>query len=162
MEILLYLGSIVLANVLVHMYGIITVLGLSFPAGAAVIGLTFSFRDLLQQKHGKWGCWIWMGAAMVITFFFNQKLAVASVSAFVVSELIDWGIFTYSKKPFQQRIILSNLFGTPIDSIIFITLAFGWNWQAILGQTIVKFISSCIVLVPKILNRNLKPKESNK
>ena len=42
---------------------------------------------------------------------------------------------------------MSNLFGTPLDSIVFVSLAFGLNWQAIVGQSIVKFISSLIVLL---------------
>lgn len=145
-SVIFYLSSIILANILVHTFGIVTVLGITFPAGAVAIGLTFSARDYVQRKHGKWGCWIWMVIAMVITFFFNRDIALASMSAFIISEFVDWLIFTYSKKPFNQRIILSNLFGTPIDSLIFVCLAFGWNWPAIWGQTLVKFASSLIVL----------------
>jgi len=146
MEIFFYLGSIILANILVHTFGIVTVMGLTFPAGAVAIGLTFSARDYVQRKHGKWGCWVWMIVAMVITFFFNKNIALASMSAFMISEFIDWLIFTLSNRPFNQRIILSNLFGTPIDSVVFVALAFGWNWQAIWGQTVVKFVSSLLVL----------------
>jgi len=145
----LYLGSIVLANILVHTFGIVTFLGITFPVGAVLIGVTFSFRDLLQQKQGKWGCWKWMITAMGITFVFSRNIAIASTAAFIVSEIIDWFIFTYSNRPFKQRIVLSNLFGTPIDSIIFVVFAFGWNWQAIWGQTVVKFLSSLIVLMFK-------------
>ena len=145
-SIILYLSSIILANILVHTFGIITVLGLTFPAGAVMIGLTFSFRDILQQRHGKWGCWVWMFAALIITFFFNKNIAFASMSAFLISEFVDWSIFTYSKRPFNQRIMLSNLVGTPIDSVVFVVLAFGFNWQAIWGQTIIKFVSSLVVV----------------
>lgn len=144
--IFLYLGSIILANTLVHTLGIVTVFGLTFPAGAVMIGLTFSFRDILQQRHGKWGCWKWMAVALLVTFFFNQNIAVASITAFIVAESIDWAIFTYLKGSFSKRLIISNLFGTPIDSVVFVVLAFGWNWQAIWGQTVVKFLSGLLVL----------------
>jgi len=147
--IFLYLGSILLANALVSVFGVVTVLGLTFPAGAAVIGLTFSFRDMLQQKHGKWGCWKWMMAAMVITLLFNQTIAAASMIAFTISEGVDWAVFTYSKGSFKKRLIMSNIFGTPLDSVVFVVIAFGWNWPAIWGQTIIKLISSLAVLLFK-------------
>ncbi len=89
MSAIFYLGSIVLANMLVHTLGIITVFGLTFPAGAVAIGLTFSTRDLVQERFGKYGCWLWMLVAVVITFAFNRQLAIASVCAFVVAELAD-------------------------------------------------------------------------
>lgn len=148
-EISLYLGSIVLANILVHMFHLVTVLGITFPAGAPLIGLTFSFRDLLQQKYGKWGCCKWMGVALIITLVFNPNLALASGAAFIVAESVDWLIFTYSERPFNQRILLSNIFGVPLDSVLFVTIAFGWYWPAVWGQTIVKLTSSLVVMAFK-------------
>ena len=143
----LYLLGIILANLLVHWFGLVNFAGLVFPAGAVMVGLTFSFRDLVQRKYGKWQCWIWMIVASVITYLFNQQLAVASVSAFLVAETVDWAIYTWLPGSFRKRLVMSNLLGTPLDSIVFVTLAFGLNWQAIVGQTIVKFISSLAVLL---------------
>ena len=87
-----------------------------------------------------------MGAASVITLAFNVKLAVASVTAFLVSEAVDWAVYTFTKKSVKERMVLSNLIGTPIDSIIFVLLAFGPVWPAIYGQTFVKFLSSLLAL----------------
>ena len=143
----LYLSAILFANLLVHWFGLVSFAGLVFPAGAVMIGLTFSFRDLVQRQYGKWQCWIWMLIASVITYLFNQQLAVASVSAFLVAETVDWAIYTWLPGSFRKRLVMSNLLGTPLDSIVFVTLAFGLNWQAIVGQTIVKFISSLAVLL---------------
>ena len=47
-----YLGSIVLGNILVHSLGLVTVLGVTFPAGAVAIGITFSARDFMQERYG--------------------------------------------------------------------------------------------------------------
>ena len=143
----LYLAGIILANLLVHWFGLVSFAGLVFPAGAVMVGLTFSFRDLVQRRYGKWQCWIWMIAASVITYLFNRQLAVASVSAFLVAETVDWAIYTWMPGSFRNRLVMSNLFGTPLDSIVFVSLAFGLNWQAIVGQSIVKFISSLAVLL---------------
>jgi uncharacterized PurR-regulated membrane protein YhhQ (DUF165 family) len=146
-SILLYLAGILSANLLVHWFGIIQIGWLMFPAGAVMIGLTFSFRDMVQRDHGKWWCWLWMITASGITFFFNQNIAVASMSAFLISEGVDWAIFTWLPGSFRKRLIVSNLFGTPLDSFVFVVFAFGLNWQAIIGQSIVKFASSAIVLI---------------
>lgn len=155
MSAIFYLSSIVLANILVNALGIVTVLGLTFPAGAVAIGLTFSTRDLVQERYGKFGCWAWMLVAVVITFAFNRQLAIASVCAFVVAELADWAIYTYSRGNIEKRLILSNLVSTPLDSLVFVLLAFGPVWPAIWGQTIVKMISSLLVL-PLLKNGRIR------
>lgn len=141
-----YLGSIILANILVHTLGIITVFGVSFPAGAVAIGLTFSARDLVQERYGKFGCWFWMLFASVITFFFNQQLALASVCAFLISEFSDWAIYSTTRGSVEKRLLLSNLIATPLDSVVFVLLAFGPLWPVVWGQTFIKMISSLLVL----------------
>lgn len=146
MSAVFYLGSIILANVLVHAYGLVTVFGLTFPAGAAAVGLTFSARDFVQDRYGKFGCWAWMLVASLITFAFNRQLALASVSAFFIAECSDWIIYTTARGSFEKRLMISNLISTPLDSIVFVLLAFGPIWPAIWGQTLVKLISSALVL----------------
>lgn len=141
-----YLGSIILGNILVHSLGLVTVFGLTFPAGAVAIGLTFSARDFVQERYGKYGCWIWMLVASVITFAFNQQLAFASACAFFIAEFSDWVIYTRTRGSFEKRLLLSNLISTPLDSLIFVLLAFGPIWPAIWGQTIIKMISSLLIL----------------
>lgn len=146
MSAVFYLGSIILANIMVHTFGLITVFGLTFPAGAVAIGLTFSTRDLVQERYGKYGCWAWMLVAVAITFVFNRQLALASVSAFLIAEFSDWAIYTYSAGNLEKRLVLSNLVSTPLDSLVFVLLAFGPVWPAVWGQTVVKMISSLLIL----------------
>ena len=99
-EALFYLGSIVVANLLVMNFGIIQVAGLSFPAGAVAVGFTFTARDLVQRRFGKWGCWIWMFVASGISAVFSPTLALASLGAFVVAEGLGR---LYSLPPFFSR-----------------------------------------------------------
>ncbi len=145
-EAIFYLGSIVFANVLVMQFGIVHAAGLSFPAGAAAIGITFTARDLVQRRFGKWGCWFWMFVAAGISALFSPALALASLGAFVVAEGLDWAVFTATPLSFKGRAIVSNIVGTPLDSIIFVYLAFGPIWDAMWGQTIVKLASSLIIV----------------
>ena len=143
---MMYLISILLGNLFVIWFGIVKVAGLVFPAGVVFIGLTFSFRDYVQKIWGDWACWIWMLIATGITFFLNQKVAMASVAAFVVAEGVDWFAFKVLKMNFKKRIYISNLFSCPLDSLIFVTLAFGFYWPAIWGQAVIKYCSGLLVL----------------
>jgi uncharacterized PurR-regulated membrane protein YhhQ (DUF165 family) len=141
-----YLASILLANILVITFGIIHIGPLHFPAGAIVIGFTFTLRDFVQLRWGKAGCWWWMLGACLITLALNWQIALASSAAFLVGEGVDWLVFTFTDRPIHERMILSNLFGTPLDSAVFVAIAFGFQWQFVWGQTLVKFASSVLVI----------------
>lgn len=143
---ILYLGSIMLGNLFVIWFGIVHYAGLVFPAGVVFVGLTFSFRDFVQRNWGDWPTWIWMLAATGITLLLNWQVAVASGTAFLISEGVDWFCFRVLKMPFHKRIWISNLFSTPLDSLIFVTIAFGFNWPAIWGQAVIKYASGLLVL----------------
>ena len=142
----LYLGSILLANLFVDRFGIVKFIGLTFPAGVVFVGLTFSFRDFVQRSWGDAAVWVWMLTATVITYFLNRQIALASVSAFLVSESVDWFVFKTFKWPLRKRIYISNLFSCPLDSAIFVTIAFDWIWPAIWGQALIKYLSGLLVL----------------
>jgi queuosine precursor transporter len=156
---ILYLLAILVANWMVVRFGIVNFFGIVFPAGALMIGLTFSFRDMVQRHFGHYKVWLFMITATVITYFYNQNVALASVAAFLVSELVDWFVFLVLKKDLKWRIIVSNLFSTPLDSIIFVTIAFGWQFDAIWGQTIVKYVFGLLVL-PVLFILDMKRKRT--
>jgi uncharacterized PurR-regulated membrane protein YhhQ (DUF165 family) len=148
-----YLGSIILANFLVLQFGLVNHFGLTFPAGAYAIGITFTARDFVQRRYGKWKCWIWMGVAAAISALFAPKIAFASICAFLISEGIDWLVYTIMPGSFIKRVFTSNIIGIPLDSIVFVYLVFGFNWSAIWGQTIIKIICSLVIL-PLIYSLN--------
>ena len=141
-----YISSIVVGNLVVNYFGIVNWFGLIFPAGAIFIGLTFSLRDFTQRYWGNKKIWYFILISAIVTLYMNWKIAVASVVAFLVSESVDWLVFTITKKPLHHRIWISNLFSTPIDSILFVVIAFGWNWEAIYGQSIIKYLSGLLVI----------------
>lgn len=152
---LMYVFSILLGNLFVIHYGIISfnisqndhvLLSLVAPAGVLWIGLTFSFRDLAQRFWGKNKIWIWMIMTTLITYYFNQNVAIASVVSFIFSESMDWIIFTVIGGDLKRRIIISNVLSAPIDSILFVSLAFGFSWEPIIGQTILKIIFSMMII----------------
>lgn len=159
---ILYLVSIMLGNLFVIYFGIIDISILDHiskealftiitPAGALWIGLTFSARDFAQRFWGH-KVWFWMFAATLITYFFNLNVALASVTAFIIAEATDWFFYTILKKDLKTRVIISNLFSCPLDSLVFVTIAFGFYWPAIWGQALVKYLCGFLVipLIPYI------------
>ena len=161
-----YILSIVLANFFVAWFGVVEYFGLTFPAGTIFIGLTFSLRDFVQREWGHFKVWYFMIGALVVTTFMGVilshlpiplwKVALASGTAFLVSEAIDWAVFYFMKKDLVWRICVSNLFSTPIDSLLFVGIAFGgWSFFApiVFGQAIVKYLSGLLVIPIILWNR---------
>jgi uncharacterized PurR-regulated membrane protein YhhQ (DUF165 family) len=155
-----YMSSIIIANLAVAELGLITWFGwLTFPAGAIFIGLTFSLRDFVQREWGDRDVWYFMIASTVITTFMGLilsnlpiplwRVAIASAIAFIISEAIDWSVYYFMKKDIIWRICVSNIFSTPIDSILFVGIAFGsfsLFEPPVYGQTIVKYLSGLLVI----------------
>lgn len=163
---ILYMSSIILANFCVSYFGIIKFAGLTFPAGALFIGLTFSFRDLVQREWGDWKVWYFMICSTFLTTISGTllshlpiplwKVASASAVAFIVSEAVDWLVYTFLKWKIVKRIVISNLFSTPIDSLLFVGIAFGsfsFLESPVYGQAIVKYLSGLLV-IPFIIWNN--------
>lgn len=90
---------------------------------AIVTGLVLVVRDFAQRelKH-------WIFAAMLIGLALSTLtswvvIVVASGAAFLISETIDWAVYTFTKRPLSQRIMISSLASAPIDQAVFIGLA---------------------------------------
>ncbi len=101
--------------------------GLDAPSGVLLIGLALVLRDLVQRRLGKT---VVLGAIVVGAGLSGlvapAALVVASVAAFLLSELADFAVYT----PLQERrlitaVVLSSVVGLVIDSIVFLYLAFG-------------------------------------
>lgn len=168
-----YMVSILLGNLFVVWFGLVKAFGLVFPAGAIWIGLTFSARDFVQREWGDFKVWWFMGISTVFTAMLGLVLpnhlpvsattvAIASASAFIVAEGIDWLVYTVFKWDIVYRIAGSNLISTPIDSIIFVGLVFGdfsFMQPPVYGQAIVKYLSGLLV-IPLILWNRKRMQES--
>ena len=152
-----YVLSIFFANLAVAYFGLIKIFGLTTPAGAIFIGLCFSLRDLVQREFGHKVWWFMIASTIVTTLSGVAlshlpiplwKVAVASAVAFIVSEAIDWLVYTLFTKDIVYRITVSNLFSAPIDSILFVGIAFGaWGLlPPVYGQAIIKYLSGLLVL----------------
>ncbi|CAK9890986.1 MULTISPECIES: VUT family protein [Pseudomonas] len=82
-------------------------------------GLVFILRDMVQTRFGH-GALVAMLAALVLSYITSEPaIALASATAFAVSELIDWLVFTLTKRPLHDRLWLSSALSIPIDTFIF-------------------------------------------
>lgn len=115
-----YLLSVILANVIATWTG---PLG-SVLVAALLIGLDMHARDTL---HARWGLslrlfgLIAVGGALSLPFG-TGRVALASCVAFVAASVVDAIAFSILVKNRAHR---SNLISAPVDSVVFVGLAFG-------------------------------------
>ena len=101
--------------------------GLTAPSGVLMAGLALVLRDLVQRRLGKiWALGAILAGAVLSVALAPPALAVASGAAFLLSELVDFAVYT----PLQRRrlilaVLLSSVAGLVVDSVVFLQLAFG-------------------------------------
>lgn len=155
-----YILVIYLANWAIQQIGPVPVgFGLVAPAGVYFAGLAFTLRDLVQEQLGRW----WTVGAIVVGAAFSAvlspELAIASGTAFLLSELADLAVYT----PLRQRnwllaVGLSNTVGLIADSVLFLALAFG-NLDFLPGQIVGKgWVTLVSVLLLWTVRRRLGPR----
>lgn len=87
---------------------------------AIVTGLILVVRDLAQREVGHY-IFIPLALGICVSFIMAPPaIALASALAFAVSEVIDWAIFTFTKRPLSKRILWSCGVSAPFDSLIFL------------------------------------------
>lgn len=103
------------------------------PAGVFCIGGVLVLRDWMQQVGGLWRTMALTYAAGLLSWLVGdlagwtslQKIAIASVVAFTVSETVEAIVFTpIRKRSLSTGVALSATVGNALDSWIFLTLAF--------------------------------------
>lgn len=157
-----YLGVIVAANWAVVEFGVVPVgFGLMAPAAVFFAGLAFTLRDLLQETGSRW----WVLAAIVAggalsAVVATPALALASGLAFGVSELADWAVY----EPLRRRrwlvaVAASNAVGIVVDSLIFLSLAFG-SLAFLPGQVVGKAWMTLLALAVLVPIRRLRRAEA--
>lgn len=122
--VLLYVASVVLLNIgFSYVPMIPTAIGMLSPM-AVVAGLVFVIRDFAQRKAGHLVL-VAMVAATVLSYILaDPYVATASAIAFAVSEIADYLVYSFTKRPFHERILISSFISTPVDTVVFL---FGIN-----------------------------------
>lgn len=120
-----YVGSILILN-LGFSYVPMIDLGFGlFSPMAILAGLVFVLRDYAQREAGHYVL-IAMAAGALLSFALADPfVAVASVAAFAISELADYLLYTFTRKPFHDRVLVSSLVSAPVDTFVFLFLISG-------------------------------------
>ena len=127
--ILLYLGSIVAANLLIAYFGAPAAIIVAF----IFIGLDLTVRDYLHESwHNKglvWKMGLLIASGSLISWILNYeaaKIAIASFSAFAAAGIADALIYQLLKdKARVMKVNGSNVVSSGVDSLVFLTIAFG-------------------------------------
>lgn len=120
-----YIAAMVTANLLVWWLGP----WFSPINSFLLIGLDLTLRDVMHDRLTKWQMLGVILVGGVITWAANPSavhIAIASATAFSVSALADWLVYTYLRsRSWLVRSNGSNVVGAAVDSLIFPTMAFG-------------------------------------
>ena len=135
--------------------------GLSAPSGVLIIGAALMLRDAIQMVAGwRWGL-IAIGIGAIVSYLLSSPFIVmASVASFVLSELVDFAIYTpLAQKRLTLALIASGVVGAIIDSAAFLLIAFG-SIDFIGGQVLGKLYAVAVasVIIP-FFRAALKDKE---
>jgi uncharacterized PurR-regulated membrane protein YhhQ (DUF165 family) len=92
-----------------------------FSPMAIVAGAVFVARDFAQRAAGHYVLAAMLVGCALSFFMADPYVAIASLLAFGTSELVDWLIYTLTKKPFHKRVLISSAVATPIDTLVFLS-----------------------------------------
>ncbi len=143
---LTYIGAIALVNVGFVYVPLVDLgpLGM-WPPMSIAVGLVFVLRDFAQRSVGNW---VLPGMAVGILLSYlmaDPYVAIASATAFAISEFVDWLIYTVTGRPFRDRVLLSSLAGTPIDSAVFLLMIGHFSVVGVVTMTISKLLVALFV-----------------
>ena len=135
--------------------------GMMAPSGVLLAGFALVLRDAVQSLLGKrWTIFAIAVGAVISGFLSDPAIVLGSTCAFLFSELADFAVYT----PLRERhlttaIIASGLVGSLVDSVIFLSLAFG-SLDFVLGQVLGKFWMSLIAGTVLIMYRRYRSQET--
>lgn len=159
-----YIATIPLANWMIGNIGTFCIpdgpcmipvgFGMTAPSGVLMVGAALVLRDQVQEHLGtQWSLIAILIGAVLSYLLADPFIAIASILAFGVSELVDF--FAYTKvrqKSRELAIAVSGLVGAIFDSIVFLYIAFGslaYIEGQIFGKLAISILAAGILWVIK-------------
>lgn len=121
-----FLACIVAANYVTTRYGMIPVgFGLTATAGTYLAGVMFVLRDSLQDAVGRGRTLGLIAAGALLSYVVADPfIALASGVAFLLSELVDLGIYSpLRRRGYVRAAAASNAAGMVVDTFLFLWIA---------------------------------------
>lgn len=143
-----YLACIVGANAAIQHYGIVSVgFGQLAPAGVFFIGPALVMRDLVQWSVGKTASLAALATGALVSYTVaDAHIATASATAFALSELCDFALFTWIAPRWSRAVLAGGIAGAVLDSAVFLWLAFG-SLNLMPGQVVGKAYGVALAVI---------------
>jgi len=144
-----FIGTILAANYVTTEYGMIPVgFGLVATAGTYFAGLAFVLRDAVQDVAGRRAVVVLILAGAALSYAVSAPfIATASAVAFLLSEAADFAIYSpLRKRGYIRAAVASNIVGSIVDTIVFLTIAGFPLRQAFAGQVVGKTLVTVVVV----------------
>lgn len=119
--------------------------GIMSPSAVLLAGFALVLRDAVQTLLGnRWTIVAIVAGAVISAWLAEPQIVIGSTAAFFFSELADFAVYTPMRRRYpSSAVILSGLAGSVVDSMIFLTLAFG-SLEFLPGQVLGKFWMSLL------------------
>jgi hypothetical protein len=142
----LYMACVVLVNYAFDVAPLLTLPGGEVWSPVSLgVGLVFVVRDYAQREIGHLILPAMLLGGLLSWFMATPAVALASVCAFLAGEFLDWAVYTGTRRPFSQRVLLSSALGTPVDSAIFLSLMGIFSVPGLLIMTAGKMLGALLV-----------------
>lgn len=145
----LFIGCILAANYVTTRYGMVPVgFGLIATAGTYFAGLSFVIRDSLHDAAGKrWTLAVIAAGAALSFLVADPRIALASAVAFGLSETADLAVYApLRRRGYIRAAVASNIVGSVVDTIVFLTIAGFPLMAALPGQLVGKLAVTAVVV----------------
>jgi len=94
--------------------------GVMWPPMSLLVGFVFIVRDFAQREIGH-RVLLAMAVGVGLSYIMaDPYVAMWSAIAFLVSELADWAVYTFTKRAMSERVIYSSILSAPLDSAVFL------------------------------------------
>jgi hypothetical protein len=142
----LYIACVVLVNYAFDVAPLVSLPGGEVWSPVSLgVGMVFVVRDYAQREIGHLILPSMLAGGAISWFMATPAVALASVCAFLAGELLDWAVYTGTRRPFSQRILLSSALGTPVDSAVFLGLMGIFSLPGLLIMTAAKMLGALLV-----------------
>jgi len=136
-----YLVAVVGANLIVKHYGASSTPYVAFFLVAAALIFRDQFADMVGYQRVLIQLAL-IATGALLTYLINQDAALiakASVIAFTASEIIEGGLYiAWHKRPWMDRAPGSAAVAAAVDSVLFISIAFGFTFSIAFAQWVAK------------------------
>lgn len=115
------------------------------PTMSFFVGFIFVIRDFAQRHIGHNVVYLMIVAAAIVWLLADAQLALASTAAFFLAEIVDWLVYTITKKPFHQRVLVSSIASVPVDTAVFLGIIGYLSLGSFVIMNLSKFLAAGII-----------------